>query len=310
MMFTYGPKLYELQPWSTAGDADYLLDSHTQAAIGYLASWHACVMEWALMTLAPAPASSAVLNSLAHLSTRSHSHSRTPPCETKMERSHSSSVSSTHSQEIKPKSSVGSGGKDSDDSDSASQEGNETNEEDKADTNGEAPRDGEDSDGQSSGREDSNGGGEIADHDAGVKESNSKAEGSDAESTGPSSSKTDEEILTRVATPTKETKGGNPNSSQMLSLPDLSSKDTKEEQKVQQHKDAWLLNRKFSKWHNRMISKGHAEWKKCDMMICDHMDPCKEAKFPDHAGLPPDYMKHCGLFKSKKTNEYDLCHFY
>ena len=59
-----------------------------------------------------------------------------------------------------------------------------------------------------------------------------------------------------------------------------------------------------------LISEGHTEWKKCDTMICDHMDPCKEAKFPNSTSLPLDYMKHHGVFKSKKTIEYDLCHFY
>ena len=37
---------------------------------------------------------------------------------------------------------------------------------------------------------------------------------------------------------------------------------------------------------------------------------CKEAKFPDPIGLPLEYMKHHGVFDSKKTSEYDLCHFY
>ena len=59
-----------------------------------------------------------------------------------------------------------------------------------------------------------------------------------------------------------------------------------------------------------MISEGHAEWNKCDTMICDHVDPCKEAKFADPAGPPLDYIKHHRVFKSKKTNKYDLCHFY
>ena len=59
-----------------------------------------------------------------------------------------------------------------------------------------------------------------------------------------------------------------------------------------------------------MISEGHNEWNKCDRMIYDHADPCKEAKFPYPTGLPLDYMKHHGVFKSKKTNEYDLSRFY
>ena len=32
MMLAYGPELYELQSWSAAGGANYLLDSHAQAA--------------------------------------------------------------------------------------------------------------------------------------------------------------------------------------------------------------------------------------------------------------------------------------
>ena len=59
-----------------------------------------------------------------------------------------------------------------------------------------------------------------------------------------------------------------------------------------------------------MISEGHSAWKECDTMTCDHGDPCKELKYSDPAGPPLDYMKHHGVFKAKKTNEYDLCHFY
>ena len=224
---------------------------------------------------AASPAGSAA-GSPAHLPTRSGSHSRTPPCETKMERSHASFASSTCSKEAKPKSPAGSGGKDSDDSDS-SQEGNKADEEDEANSNGKAFGHGEGSDSRSSDSEDSDDSGEIADHDGEAKESTSEAEGSDAESSS-SSSETDGEIPTRVANPIKETKGGNPNSSQMLSLPDLSSKDTEEEWKVQQCKDARLLNRNFGKRCDCMISKDHAEWKKHDMMICDNADPCKESQ--------------------------------
>ena len=108
----------------------------------------------------------------------------------------------------------------------------------------------------------------------------------------------------------KEAKGGNPNSSQTLSLADLNSKDTEEEWKVQQCKVARLLDRNFGMWHDHMISEGHTEWNKHDTMICDHADSCKEAKFPDPTGPPLDYMKYCRVFKCKKTNEYDLCRFY
>ena len=238
-----------------------------------------------------------------------------------MERSRSSSASSTHSQEIKLKSPAGSGGEDSDSSDSTSQESSETDEEDEVSSDGEVSGDEEGSDGGNSDGKGSGGDVEIADVanlEEDHEESSSEAEGSDTES-GSSSSETDGEIPTRVTTPMKETKGGtlmketkggNPNSSQMLSLPDLDSKDTEEEWKVQWCKDAQLLDKNFCKWHDHMISEGHTEWNKCDTMICDHADACKEAKFPDPTGPPLDYMKHHGVFKSKKTNEYDLCHFY
>ena len=96
----------------------------------------------------------------------------------------------------------------------------------------------------------------------------------------------------------------------MRSLPDLDSKDTDEEQKVQQCKDAWLLDKNFSEWHDRMISEGHTDWKKHDTMTCNYGDPCKELKYLDPAGPTLDYRKHHGFFKAKKINEYNLCHFY
>ena len=58
------------------------------------------------------------------------------------------------------------------------------------------------------------------------------------------------------------------------------------------------------------MRKGHDEWHTCDTMTCDHVDPCKEAKFPDPIGPPLEYMKHCGVFNAKKTNKYDLCYIY
>ena len=59
-----------------------------------------------------------------------------------------------------------------------------------------------------------------------------------------------------------------------------------------------------------MIGEGCADWEKCDAMTCDHGDPCKELRHPDPASTPLDYMKHWGVFKAKKSSEYDLCHFY
>ena len=59
-----------------------------------------------------------------------------------------------------------------------------------------------------------------------------------------------------------------------------------------------------------MIGEGHADWKKHDAMTCDHGDPCKELRHQDPTSPPLDYMKHRGVFKAKKSNEYDLCHFF
>ena len=63
-------------------------------------------------------------------------------------------------------------------------------------------------------------------------------------------------------------------------------------------------------WHNCMLSKGHTGWKEHDKMHCEHGEPSKELQNRDPAGPPLDYMKQCGVFKAKKTNEYDLCRFY
>ena len=108
----------------------------------------------------------------------------------------------------------------------------------------------------------------------------------------------------------KETKTGNPNSSQKPSLQNFDNKDTEEGWKVQRCKDIQLLKKNFSEWYDQMISKGCADWKKHDTMTYNHGDPCKELKYPDPAHPPLYYMKQCGVFKVKKTNKYDLCHFY
>ena len=66
----------------------------------------------------------------------------------------------------------------------------------------------------------------------------------------------------------------------------------------------------FSVWRDKKISKGLKQWDEQDKMICDCMDPCKEAKYPDPLGTPMYYMESCDVFKPIKTSEYDLCHFY
>ena len=174
------------------------------------------------------------------------------------------------------------------------------------DSDSRAPADSEGSDCGSSDRDSSGGGSEISDadgqdedSDGETNDSDSETEESDTESSS-SSSESDDETLTKATLPVKKPSGSNPNISQMLSLPDLDSTDLEEEWKIQWHKDAHLLDEKSGKWWDQMINKGHNEWNTCDTMTCHHMDPCKEAKFPDPIGLSLEYMKHCGVFNQGK----------
>ena len=61
---------------------------------------------------------------------------------------------------------------------------------------------------------------------------------------------------------------------------------------------------------DKKISQGLKQWDERDKMTCDHAEPGKEVKCPDLLGMPLDYMESCGVFKSIKMSEYDLCHFY
>ena len=134
-----------------------------------------------------------------------------------------------------------------------------------------------------------------------------------------SSSETDGEIQACEVLPAKETQGdasakgdkaNDPKSVCPPSQPDANDKKSEEEQKCQRHKDAWLLDKNFSAWHACMIGEGHADWEKHDTMTCNHRDPCKELRHQDPTSPLLDYMKLCGIFKDKKSNDYDLCHFY
>ena len=217
MMFTYGPELYELQSQGTAGDWDFHLDSHTQAA--NLLSHKLVYMHSRVGPDAPSPnriaspASSATLCSPMPSPSRSCSHSKTPSRGTKMVRSQSHSVSSTGSQAVELKSLAGSGGDDSKGSESTCQGGSETNEEDGASSGGKATGNGEGQDGGSSNIENS-ANGEIADvpeleedYDEETKGTSSETEESDSESSS-SSSESDIEIPAQVVPLAKETKGG------------------------------------------------------------------------------------------------------
>ena len=115
---------------------------------------------------------------------------------------------------------------------------------------------------------------------------------------------------TKVDTSAKEDKANDPKSPHPPSWPDADNKDSEEEWKCEQCKDDQLLDKNFSAWHTHMIREGCAGWEKCDTMTCNHGDPCKELRYPDPVGPPLDYMKHHGVFKAEKYNEYDLCHFY
>ena len=107
----------------------------------------------------------------------------------------------------------------------------------------------------------------------------------------------------------KGDKANDPKSPCPPSWPDDNNKDSEEEWKCQHHKDTWLLDKNFCAWHARMIGEGCAGWEKHDAMTCNHGDPCKELRHLDPTSPPLDYMKHCRVFKAKKSNEYDLCHF-
>ena len=146
------------------------------------------------------------------------------------------------------------------------------------------------------------------------EEISSDAEESSSQSSH-SSLETDGEILACVVSPAKETQGdasvkgdkaNNQKSPHSLSWPDDNNKDSEEEWKrASQGCPA-------SEQELRCMVCSHDQQGPCWLgeMTCDHGDPCKELRHPDPAGPPLDYMKHHGVFKAKKSNEYDLCHFY
>ena len=120
-------------------------------------------------------------------------------------------------------------------------------------------------------------------------------------------------LLTKEAkgdTSAREDKANDPKSPYLPSQPDADNKDSEEEQKCQQCKDTQLLDKNCDAWCTHMISEGCAGWEKHDTMACHHGGPCKELRYPDPTGPPLDYMKHHRVFKAKKSNEYNLCHFY
>ena len=162
-------------------------------------------------------------------------------------------------------------------------------------------------------------GSDIANSSSNVKEaerSGGGVEGSTSQNSQ-SSSESNGEMPVHAAVPSKETgkdtatkgaKTSAPSSSQLP--PDTDSKVSEAEWKCQQCKDAWHLDKHFGAWCDCMLSEGCAGWKEHDEMHCEHGEPFKELQNQDPTGLSLDYMKQHGIFKAKKSNEYDLCHFY
>ena len=244
------------------------------------------------------------------MSSSARSHSRTPSHGTSLVRSHFHSASSAGSHAAASGSTAGSGDEGHEDSKSTSQDGSGTNDESAAGSDDEAPGDDEHKAGEGS---------NIANSSSDVKEakrSGSEVEGSTSQGSQ-SSLESDDEMPVHAAIPwketgkdtaTKEAKTTAPSSSQLP--PDADSKVTQAEQKCQWHKDAQHLDKHFGAWCDCMLSEGCAGWKECDEMHCEHGEPHKELQNQDPTSPPLNYMKQCRVFKAKKTNVYDLCHFY
>ena len=158
------------------------------------------------------------------------------------------------------------------------------------------------------------GGGESEDGSSQYGDSGSEVEEScrEAEESGSKSgsSSSESEAVTKKAQPERKTSKPDPNTSQPILLPELDSKDSKEEWKTNHHGFACHMDTDFSVWRDKKISKGLKQWYEWDKMTCNHIDPCKEVKYPDPLGAPLDYMENCDVFKPIKTSEYDLYHFY
>ena len=89
--------------------------------------------------------------------------------------------------------------------------------------------------------------------------SDSEAEGSDAGGSSCPSKSDHTESPLKASSSVKKAPEVNLNASQMLSLPDLDSKDSVEEWRAMWHRDACLLDTNFGKWQDQKISKGHMQ---------------------------------------------------
>ena len=196
---------------------------------------------------------------------------------------------------------------------SSSESGSEADTESQADGDSDSEA-GEDSggEGEGSGGEGAGSGGEGVPEDGDsqqgvssneiVEVSFHEAEESGSES---SSSSSESEVEVKKAQLSKKTAEADPNTT----LPKLDSKDS-EECKMNRHSFACCTDADFGTWPDKKISQGLKQWDKRDKITCDHVEPGKEARCPNPLGVLLDYMESHGVFKSLKTSEYDLCHFY
>ena len=109
-------------------------------------------------------------------------------------------------------------------------------------------------------------------------------------------------VEVKKACPSRKTVMNDPN----ITLPELDSKESKEEQKMSHYGFAHHMDADFGTWRDKKISQGLKQRDERDKMTCDHTEPGKEA------GLSTllDYMESHTVFKSIKMSKYDLCHFY
>ena len=161
--------------------------------------------------------------------------------------------------------------------------------------------------GSGGGGESEDGGSQHRNSSGEVEESCSEAEESGSES---SSCSSESEAEAKKTWPDRKTSEPDPNTSQPISMPELDSKESKEEWKTNCHGFAHCMDTDFSTWRVKKISEGLKQWDEWDKMTCNHADPCKEVKYPNPLGAPLDYMESPSIFKPIKTSEYSLCCFY
>ena len=266
-ILAYCLESYAFQAYSATGDRDYLLDNNT---------WTTNLLSLKLAGMAggtdlddPSPsgaappagsASSAMPSSPVHSPSCSCSRTPTKGGGGRFQSNSTSSLFSQGAQQESPTASdpdEGSGGS------SVSEDDSEFDGEGEAGSNHGASDSGGSSDDESSGNSKScseeatdNEGAQQDGSDNEGKGSGSEMEGSDAGGNSSPSESDHAESPSKTSPPAKKAPEVNLNTSKMLLLPDLDSKDSEEEQKTKQHRDAHLLDKDFGKWWDQKISTG------------------------------------------------------